>query len=434
LNEIELLRTIGTIKHFKKDETLFSQYDSGDEMYVVLKGIFGVYIDSITGFPIRVAGIKQGSFFGEMAIIDGSSRSATIISEEDDSVAVVIVGTDNFKLLLEKAPSMAAKMLSTLHSRALMTAKAVLEAGKPVPKLPALLNIAEYKDAKSTLNDLIKLAKTVRQMNNLLVVYTGQAKTQEKAPDEPDLQDSDIMKLLPEGYVNYNVKDLKDNRDTFRVLEVVCPYCNKSLKAYVPVYGHLGDKKESLDGRIIYSNLNILFYTNTICPNCNYADTYMEYSKPRNALSKPKYEGNQFENAENFTGYDRTLNRTLDEAILSYYLNIDCLKRTSGDPLRFANAWIRLYWLYSDQGSNDFAKHAAKQARYYYNRYSELNANAMSVDDKMRINAILGEMSVVLGELEQAVEFYNTNTVIGKGSKSDLLKDSVNRCKELKKS
>jgi hypothetical protein len=51
----------------------------------------------------------------------------------------------------------------------------------------------------------------------------------------------------------------------------------------------------------------------------------------------------------------------------------------------------------------------------------------------MRVNAILGEMSVVLDEIDKAVEFYNDNSVIGKGSKSDLLKDSANRCKELKK-
>ena len=429
MNEIELLRTIGTIKHFKKDELIFLQYESGEEMYVVLKGTFGVYINSITGFPVRVAGIKQGSFFGEMAIIDGSPRSATVISEEDDSVAVVIAGTDTFKLLLKQAPTMASKMLNTLHSRALVTAKAVLDAGKTVPKLPTLLNAMEYKDAVSTLSDLTLLAETVRQMNDLLVADSGK----EKAAVEPDTQDQDTMKLLPDGYVKYNVTDLKDNRDTFRVMDVVCPYCHKSLKAYVPVYGHLGSKNESLDGRVIYSNLNILFYTNTICPNCNYADTYMEYSKPRNAVLKPKYTGNQFENVEKFAGYERTLNRTLDEAILSYYLNIDCLKRTSGDPLRFANAWIRLYWLYSDQGSQDFAKHAAKQARYYYKRYSDHNSTTMSIDDKLRINAILGEMSVVLGELDQAIEFFTENTVIGKGSKSDLLKESVNRCKELKK-
>lgn len=434
MNEIELLRSIGNIKHFKKDETIFSQYDTGDEMYVVLKGSFSVYINSITGFPVKVAEIKQGSFFGEMAIIDGSPRSATVISEEDNSVAVMIVGSGTFMLLLEQAPGMASKMLSTLHNRALVTAKAVLDAGKTVPKLPALLSKAEHKDAKSTLYDLTKLAEAVRRMNYLLVDGSEQSKIPDTLHDESCLQEQDIIRLLPEGYKKYNVTDLKDNRDTFRVMNVVCPYCHKSLKAYVPIYGHLGGKKESLDGRVIYSNLNILMYTNTICPNCNYADTYLEYSKPRNAMPKPKFDGNQFENAENFSGYERTLNRTVDEAILSYYLNIDCLKRTSNDPLRFANSWIRLYWLYSDQGSGDLAKHAAKLARHYYDKYSKQNANAMSIDDKMRVNAILGEMSVVLEEIDKAVEYYNANSVIGKGSKSDLLKDSVSRCKELKKS
>jgi len=433
MTEMEMLQKVGTIEKLSKDQTVFSQYDPGDEMYVVLKGTFGVLINTFTGFPNRVAGISQGSFFGEMALIDGAPRSATIVSEEDGAV-VVKVGKDNFKLLLESAPNMTSAIMKTLRNRVLITAKAVSKAGKEAPELPPFLTVEECSDIKCVMRSLTMLAENVRLMNNILASEAPE-KTTEATPEETveEFDSSDGMRLLPKDYKQYNITDHKNNRDTFRVMTVVCPYCHKALKAYIPIYGHLGDKKETLDGRVIYSNLNILLYTNTICPNCNYSDTYMEYSIPREAESPPRFEGNQFENTEDFTGYDRTLNRTVDEAILSYYLNIDCLKRTSKDPLRFANAWIRLYWLYSDQGSDNFAKHAAKQARHYYTRYFEHGSETMSVDDKLRLGAILGEMSVILGDYGQAFEYYNSNTVIGKGSKSDLFQGSVRRCKELKK-
>ena len=429
MTEIELLRSLGSIKNFSKEQTVFSQYDAGEEMYVVLKGVFGVYINMFTGFPSRVAGIEQGSFFGEMAIIDGSPRSATIVSEEDGAVAVEVIGRGNFRVLIENAPSLTSKILGTLQNRVKTTAEAVRSAGKKVPALPPFLPVKEYKNADSLLRNMTMLADSVRKMNSLLAEEVKE--TQEVAGDEPVSRGS--VRLLPDDYVKYNVTDHKNNNDTFRALDVVCPYCLKSLKAYIPIYSHLGDKRETLDGRVIYSNLNILLYTNTVCPNCSYTDTYLEYTKPRKAAAVPKYDGNQFENDEGFTGYERSRNRTVDEAILSYYLNIDCLKRTSNDPLRFANAWIRLYWLYSDQGSKELARHSAMQARHYYSRYSEQETVTMSIIDKLRLNAILGEMSVVLGEYSEALDYYTVNTDIGKGVKNDLLQASLRRCKELKK-
>ncbi|MCL2821088.1 MAG: DUF2225 domain-containing protein [Oscillospiraceae bacterium] len=435
MTEMEMLRNAGTIEKYGRGQPVFSQYDPGNEMYVVLKGTFGVYINTFTGFTSRVAGITQGSFFGEMAVIDGSPRSASIVSEDEEAFAVKI-GKDNFKVLLEKAPNITSSIMITLRNRATATAEAVKKAGKEAPELPAVLSAEECKDANCILCNLTTLAAHIRKMNTILVSEDKPPEPDSAAPaeetsKEPESQDA--ITLLPEGYKKFNITDKKNNNNTFRVMAVVCPYCRKSLKAYVPIYGCLGEKRETLDGRVIYGNLDILLYTNTICPNCNYSDTYMEYSAPRDASVPPKYEGNQFENAEKFTGYISTLNRTVDEAILSYYLSIDCLKRTSANPLKFANAWIRLYWLYNDRGSNDFAKQAAKNARYYYGKYSEQSGGSMSVDDKLRLGAILGEMSVVLGDYETAFKFYTTNTNIGKGSKNELYQDSIKRCKEIKK-
>ena len=425
MKELEILRRLGTVKMFAKDQTVFSQYEDGAEMFIVLKGMFGVYINSFTGFQKRVAGIKQGSFFGEMAIIDGSPRSATIISEEEG--AVVVIGKGNFWSLLEQAPGVAEGIVKTLVNRATATAAAIRESGREAPEMPGDTEFDISEGAQRCWDLMTTLADCVRRMNEFLVSADDSA-----VGDDPETTGVyDTVKLLPEGYKKYNKTDFNDNRDNLRVMNVVCPYCHKALKAYTPVFGNLGKRTENLDGRVIYSDFNILLYTNTVCPNCNFADTYMEYSKPREPLSPPKYKENQFENLEKFKGYDRSQNRTFDEAIMSYYLNIDCLKRTSGDPLRFANAWIRLHWLYNDLESTDFARHAAKQAHHYYSRYSEQNEESLTINDKMQLNAILGEMSAVNENYANASEYYKMNTVICKDSKNELMIESKKRYKEL---
>ena len=475
MTEMEMLRSAGTMQKYKRGQPVFSQYDIGNEMYVVLKGTFGVYINTFTGFTSRVAGISQGSFFGEMAVIDGSPRSATIVSEDEDAV-VVMLNKESFKQLLEKAPNMTSAIMTTLRNRALITSESVSRAGKAAPGLPPLLAGEEAKDASNIMCYLTMLADNIRNMNNTLFIEDGEsddldevaalvkaeeAKEKEdakkaeeektratlKEPTEPeDLEDNDIeeaeededddlqdgvIRLLPKGYKPYNITDLKINTNTLRDVRVVCPYCHKAIKIDVPIHGQLGDKEELLDGRIKYSNLNILLYTNAICPNCKFCDTNMEFSIPRETLDPPKYEEIQFYSKEEFFRYDRSLNRTVDEAILSYYLNLECLKRVTNNPLRYANAWIRLYWLYSDQGSTDFAKEAAKNAYNYYSKYYENSSKSMSADDQIKLNAILGEMSVVLENYEKASDYYTMIAVTGKGLKSDFVKQCDKRRKEI---
>jgi len=454
MTEAEMLQNAGTMEKYSLGQPVFSQHDSGEAMYVVLKGTFGVFIDTFTGFTSRVAGITQGSFFGEMAVIDGSPRSATIVSEDNGSV-VVKIGRENFHLLIENAPNMTSAIVSTLNKRAVTTADALKKAGKEPPALPPVSAIQDYKNANAVLEDLSLLAASVRKMNNILagdpaksfamedefIEALGLDETEdfeEKLEKEleagsADFEPDDRMRLLPEGYQYYGTTDLKLNTDSFREVKVVCPYCYKAIKTYSPIHGRLGSMQEALDGRVVYSNLNILLYTNTICPNCNYCDTNMEFSIPRTAQDPPRYSENQFENAEDFTGFDRILNRSIDEAILSYYLNLECLKRTSNDPLRYANAWIRLYWLFSDQGGMDYAKEAAKHARHYYTKYAGHGTRVTSVDDKMKLNAILAELSIVLGDYSRALEEYKANLVVGKGSKNPLLKESSKRIDEIKK-
>jgi len=422
-----ILTSLGELKEYESNQTVFFQNDDGDDMYIVLKGIFSVDVNSFTGFPRCIAEIKKGSFFGEMSIIDDSPRSATVTSIADSSV--IVIKKESFGSLLESAPEIASGIMNVMRMRALSTAEAVRRSGKKVPELPPILKIVKYRDVESSLHFLTMLAEKIREMNSILVESTEPEVLELESKEEDN---SCAVMLLPDGYTYFNTKDI--NNDVYlRLASVVCPYCKMAFKTHIPLFTGLDKSKEALDGRIIYKGLNILLYTNIICANCNYSDTYLEFGKIRKSLLTPRYKGNQFINEEGFTGYNENNERTIDEAILSYYLNIKCLKRTSGDPLRFANAWIRLYWLYSDQSSDDFARNAAKNAKNYYSIYAKQNTNTLADNDKVRLNTILGELSAALGMYDDALTHYEDNLVIMKGSKPDNIKDIKKRIEELKK-
>ena len=88
-------------KTLKPNEVLFKQGDSGTEMYLIRSG--KVRISRSAGDKEKVlAMLKEGDFFGEMAIIDGSPRSATAAAVDD--VKLLIVDKDGFNAQLKSNP------------------------------------------------------------------------------------------------------------------------------------------------------------------------------------------------------------------------------------------------------------------------------------------------------------------------------------------
>jgi uncharacterized protein (DUF2225 family) len=357
-------------------------------MYIVLDGVFGVYVNSFSDFPARVAGIEGGSFFGEMSVIDGWTRSATVIAETDSDVCVI--EKDNFKELLEKVPTIAETLLDTLRQRAINTAQTVKESGKEAPDFPPHLHKAQFTDVKKGMVFLTMLARQIRKMNEILAAPAIMEK-----PHSLSAKSESILKLLPDGHVKYNINENRDVRSFLELKKVICPYCAHKFTAAVPLFSALKPDRINRDGRVHYKDFDILKYTNIVCPDCYYTDTYREYSNLRKTDNE--YDGSRFNNKESFTGYSNEYSHTLDEAVLSYYLNIKCLikgmEHGGFNPLRFANAWMRLYWIYSDQSSTDLAADAARQAYSFYTLYFDENKAVIAAKDRAQISTILEELS-----------------------------------------
>ena len=65
------------VKRLQNDEEIFHEGDPGDAWYVVFEGSVRVLKDLADG-PSEIAILGPGTCFGEMAILDGMARSATV--------------------------------------------------------------------------------------------------------------------------------------------------------------------------------------------------------------------------------------------------------------------------------------------------------------------------------------------------------------------
>jgi NTE family protein len=95
--------------------TLFNEGDAVDGLYVVVNGVFGVYVASPAG-GARLAGqIGAGETAGEMEVISGGRRTATLISLRNSEVARLPVRT--FEKLVSIHPQSLRRIANNLIQR-----------------------------------------------------------------------------------------------------------------------------------------------------------------------------------------------------------------------------------------------------------------------------------------------------------------------------
>ena len=90
---------------------IFRQGDPGTALFLVTRGRASVQI-SQAGTTIRLVTFVPGTVFGELAILDGGLRAATIVADEE--VVAYSLSSHAFAVLRETEPAAAIKLLAAL--------------------------------------------------------------------------------------------------------------------------------------------------------------------------------------------------------------------------------------------------------------------------------------------------------------------------------
>jgi CRP/FNR family cyclic AMP-dependent transcriptional regulator len=100
---------LGFTKRYAKGSALVKAGSPGEAFFVVLDGTATVRSGT------RRVSLGPGEFFGEMALLDGEPRSATITAATE--VLVMVVPRPKFVKLVEREPKIAVAMLEALSRR-----------------------------------------------------------------------------------------------------------------------------------------------------------------------------------------------------------------------------------------------------------------------------------------------------------------------------
>lgn len=111
LSEAELARVarICEVEELKWDTYVFHEGDEGDRMYIIAKGAVRISREVPGTGEEAITVLKEGACFGEMAVLDPSTRSTDAIV--DSKCELVTITRADFETLLESDYRLAYKIL-----------------------------------------------------------------------------------------------------------------------------------------------------------------------------------------------------------------------------------------------------------------------------------------------------------------------------------
>ncbi len=101
---------------YRKSEVIFKEGSTGSKMYLIRSGrvLLSVRQNETQEVPLIV--LNPGDFFGEMALVDDSPRSATASAVEDDT-ELIVMDRARFLFMVRQQPEFALSLMHTLCRR-----------------------------------------------------------------------------------------------------------------------------------------------------------------------------------------------------------------------------------------------------------------------------------------------------------------------------
>ena len=102
-------------RSYPKGSVILFEDDPGDALYLVKSGQVKVVLIGEDGREVILSVLGEGTFFGEMALLDDEPRSAHVIAMEDS--IVLALRREDFRQRLRTSPEVAIALLRELSRR-----------------------------------------------------------------------------------------------------------------------------------------------------------------------------------------------------------------------------------------------------------------------------------------------------------------------------
>lgn len=225
------------------DELIIREGDVDSEMFIISSGLVKVTRAAETGQDVVLAQLGEGTFFGEMALLSQSPRSASVIAIEPTTLFVVsrqviTQVTNNFS-------SVSNIMLRFYRQRLLSNLMTTSPIFRPLDHEQRKLLIEQFKSRELSANE--KILEEGQKGDGLYMLLSGKAEVSKKLEGKQrvvaHLKEGDVfgeMSLLSNSPVSANIKTLRKSI----VLKLPKRTFSEVLSTHPQLLAHISDLSE----------------------------------------------------------------------------------------------------------------------------------------------------------------------------------------------
>ena len=115
LDQLETIRRATKTVQYIEGETIVRESDPGTELFVLLDGEVRVYHERGSSEPLLLNTLTPISYFGEIAILGGERRSASVVASRDSTL--LSLGGERLKELILQTPEISFEIFRGLITR-----------------------------------------------------------------------------------------------------------------------------------------------------------------------------------------------------------------------------------------------------------------------------------------------------------------------------
>jgi CRP/FNR family cyclic AMP-dependent transcriptional regulator len=113
--ELEALTSSSSTRSFPKNTVVIHENDPADSLFIIESGKVKVYCSDKNGKEFIMNTQGTGDYFGELALLDDSTRSASVRTVEKSNFCIIF--KDDFNRVLDQHPNIARQLIRNLTAR-----------------------------------------------------------------------------------------------------------------------------------------------------------------------------------------------------------------------------------------------------------------------------------------------------------------------------
>lgn len=134
-DQLDAIAARATARTYARGDVLMHQGDAGESLSILTSGVVRVSIIAANGREITLDFLEAGAVVGEIAVLDGQDRTATVTAHE--AVSVMRLSRGAIREILAERPDFAWQLLGQL-ARRLRQANATIEGDRAFASGPRL--------------------------------------------------------------------------------------------------------------------------------------------------------------------------------------------------------------------------------------------------------------------------------------------------------